>query len=208
MKTGVRALGLLAVLAASLLMPGGALACACCSETGYYRIGFGKPEEYQLGLLRRMRFGGTAYLFLTEAGLEQNAKGLAHQAENYPLGGSLVGRVWKLTFGKGADAGVLSLPLPPKMVSYKADIRDGQTSAGGGPLLYKEWRFEGEASGTGLFRAGIVPPTKYFLVLQGRGNGCDNAEDFTHWRLEVTGRKAAYAFYGELAEPAPDPESR
>jgi hypothetical protein len=85
------------------------------------------------------------------------------------------------------------------MLSYKADIRDGQTSPGGGPLLYKEWRFEGQVSGTGLFRAGTTAPAKYFLVLQGRGNGCDNAEDFKHWLLRVNGTKAEYAFYGELA---------
>jgi hypothetical protein len=75
------------------------------------------------------------------------------------------------------------------------------TSAGGGPLLYKEWRFEGRVSGTGFFGAGIVAPTRYLLVLQGRGNGCQDAADFTHWRLQVSGRRAHYAFYGELARP-------
>ena len=87
------------------------------------------------------------------------------------------------------------------MTSYTADIHDGQTSGGGGPLLYKEWRFEGRVTGTGLFRAGIVGPTKYLLVLQGRGNGCQDAGDFKHWRLQIKGRKAEYAFYGELADP-------
>jgi hypothetical protein len=37
------------------------------------------------------------------------------------------------------------------------------------------------------------------LVLQGRGNGCDNAGDFGNWRLQVSGEKADYAFYGKLA---------
>ena len=48
---------------------------------------------------------------------------------------------------------------------------------------------------------GTAAPPRYSLVLQGRGNGCQSAEDFTHWRLKVTGRKADYAFYGELADP-------
>ncbi|MFL6337332.1 MAG: hypothetical protein ACJ754_28870 [Pyrinomonadaceae bacterium] len=74
-------------------------------------------------------------------------------------------------------------------------------AAGGGPLLYKEWRFEGQVSGTGLFKAGTAGPTKYLLVLQGRGNGCQNAEDFKYWRLQINGRRAAYSFYGELADP-------
>ncbi|PWT83255.1 MAG: hypothetical protein C5B44_00905, partial [Acidobacteria bacterium] len=81
-------------------------------------------------------------------------------------------------------------------------IHDGKVNGGGGPLLYKEWRFEGLVNGTGFFQPGIIAPTKYFLVLQGRGNGCDNAEDFTHWRLEITGKKAGYALYGELGKPA------
>jgi hypothetical protein len=44
-------------------------------------------------------------------------------------------------------------------------------------------------------------------VLQGRGNSCDTAEDFTHWRLKITGNKADYAFYGELSTPVPDKQN-
>jgi len=40
------------------------------------------------------------------------------------------------------------------------------------------------------------------LIFQGRGNRCDNAEDFTHWRLEISGKKTSYAFFGELARAA------
>lgn len=188
-----------AALACMLLLPGRALACACCSNTGDYYISFSKPGAHELGLMGGMRFGGTAHLYQTEA--EGGAKGIADASETYTLNGSLVGGVWKLTFRDGSKSGTLSLPLPPKVLSFKADIRDGQTSPGGGPLLYKEWRFEGQASGTGLFRAGTTAPAKYFLVLQGRGNGCDNSEDFKHWRLQITGRNAEYAFYGELAAP-------
>lgn len=201
MKAWGRPLFLLAVLASLLLLPSQARACACCSNPGDYHIGFGRPSADELSLMRQVRFGGTAQLYLTEVDLEESAKGLAHRAESYSLDGSLVGNAWKLTFRDGNNSGTLSLPLPAKMLSYTADIRDGQTSAGGGPLLYKEWRFEGQVSGTGFFRAGITAPTKYFLVLQGRGNGCQSAEDFSHWRLKITGKKADYAFYGELATP-------
>jgi len=62
----------------------------------------------------------------------------------------------------------------------------------------------GVIGGNGLSRRARQPaPAKYFLVLRGRGNGCDNAEDFKRWRLQVAGRNAEYAFYGELAEPSP-----
>ena len=85
------------------------------------------------------------------------------------------------------------------MLTYKVDIHDDKTSAGGGPLLYKEWRFKGNVqTGKGFFQTGIVKPTTYFLVMQGRGNGCDNAEDFTHWRLEINGKKANYKLNGKL----------
>jgi hypothetical protein len=207
MTTRRRLLFSWAVLACLLLLPERALACACCSNTGDYHIGFNKPGAYELGLMESMRFGRTANLYLTEAGMEEDAKGLARPAETYSLNGSLVGSVWKLTFRDGNKSGVLNLPLPAKMLSYKADIHDGRTS-GGGPLLYKEWRFEGQVNGTGFFQTGITPPTKYFFVLQGRGNGCDNAEDFTHWRLNITGKKARYTFYGELAAPSASGQSK
>lgn len=201
MKARRRYLFSLAVLASLLLLPGRAWACACCSNAGDYHNGFGRPDAFKINLMKEVRFGGTAQLYLTEADQEESARGLAHGATSYSLSGSLVGNAWKLTFRDGNKSGTLSLPLPAKMSSYSADIHDGQTSGGGGPLLYKEWRFEGPVSGTGLFKSGIVGPTRYVLVLQGRGNGCDSAGDFKHWRLKVTGRKADYAFYGEFPGP-------
>ncbi len=189
------------VLLLLLLTPVRARACACCSNEGDYYVGTGKPDEYDLSVARQMRFGPKARLYTTEAGTEELEKVLAHVAEEYALGGSLVGGAWKLSFRDGKQAGALSLPLPLKMTTYAADIRDGQTSPGGGPLLYKEWRFEGRASGTGFFKRAVVGPTRYVLVLQGRGNACSNAEDFKHWRLEISNRRAEFAFYGDLADP-------
>lgn len=194
-----------AALLLLLLLPGDAWACACCSNAGHYHAGSDRPGASELGLLRRVRFGGTAYLFMTEAGLEGVSRGIARPAENYTLSGSLAGGEWRLSFrGAGQQTGTLNLPLPARMSTFAADIHDGQTSGGGGPLLYKEWRFEGRVSGTGIFRAGLGAPARYQLVLQGRGNGCANAEDFTHWRLKVTGARADYAFFGELGRPAPE----
>jgi hypothetical protein len=53
-------------------------------------------------------------------------------------------------------------------------------------------------TGTGFFQKSIVKPTTYFLVFKGRGNGCDNSEDFTHWYLEIRGKNAEYEFFGKL----------
>jgi hypothetical protein len=189
-----------------LLIPSRVWACACCAHPGEYQIDYKKPDAYQLSLMKRMRLGTTAYLFLTEA--EESGKGLAHLAESYSLSGSLIGNVWKLTFRNGDESGTLNLALPAKMLRYAADIHDGRTKPGyPEPVLYKEWRFEGEVNGTGFFKAGITARTKYFLVFQGRGNSCDGAEDFTHWQLKIAGKKADYAFYGELGAPVPDKEN-
>jgi hypothetical protein len=158
--------------------------------------------------MKRIRFGTTANLFTGEAEPDVAAKGLAHPVDTYSLSGSLVGNVWKLTFRNGDESGTLNLPLPAKMLRYAADIHDGWTKPGyPEPVLYKEWRFEGEVNGTGFFKAGITSRTKYLLVLQGRGNSCDTAENFTHWQLKITGKEADYSFYGELGPPVPEKEN-
>ena len=178
------------------LIPVQAWACACCSDEGEYRISFHKPSSYELGLMKEMRFGKSANLIETQANVAEELKSPSSQANNYSLIATLAGGVWKLNFRDGNKSGMLSLPLPPKMLSYVVDTHDGQQSPGGGPVLYKEWRFEGRADGQGFFKSST--PSTYFLVLQGRGNRCDNAEDFSHWRLELKGPRARYAFFGEL----------
>jgi len=169
---------------------------------------FVKPDEFKLGEMKRIRFGTKADLWTGEADPDVAATGLAHPADTYSLSGSLVGNVWKLTFRNGDESGTLDLPLPAKMLRYAADIHDGWTKPGyPEPVLYKEWRFEGEVMGTGVFKDGITARTKYVLVFQGRGNSCDGAENFTHWQLKITGKNADYAFYGELGAPVPDKQN-
>lgn len=207
MKVRTRHLFSAAMWVTLLLLPSRVWACACCAYPGEYQINFDKPDTYQLSLMKRMRLGTTAYLFSSED--PDEGQGLSHAADSYSLSGSLVGNMWKLTFRNGDESGTLNLPLPAKMLRCAADIYDERTFGGDSrkPLLYKEWRFEGKVDGTGFFKAGIVAPTKYFLVLQGRGNSCDTAENFTHWRLKITGKKANYAFYGELSAPVPEKEN-
>lgn len=192
---------LLVVVTLALLLPANALACACCSNPGHYFSGMQDLDEYPLSQMKRMRFGRTASLFATEAGIEEDARGITRPKSAYSVQGSMAGNSWRLTFRSGASSGMLNLQLPAKMWDHSADIHDGKISAGGGPSLYKEWRFEGDVTGTGIFQPGFASPAKYVLVLQGRGNGCDNAEDFTHWRLEVKGEAARYAFHGRFARP-------
>jgi hypothetical protein len=198
MRTRRIQLFLLLALLVSLLTPSQTLACACCANDGEYYRSFSKFEAFQRDLMKEIRFDSKALLFSTEAGADENGRGISDPKDEYELNGSLANNSFRLTFRDGGKSGMLTLPLPMKFDNYRVDLRDGQLGGGGGPLLYKEWRFEGVVNGTGLFKHGMVGPTKYFLVLQGRGNNCDNREDFTNWRLEISGRKARYAFYGKL----------
>jgi hypothetical protein len=191
---------LVASLLLSLMIPGNVLACACCSNEGEYYRGVSKIEDFQRDLMKSLRFDSKAFLFSTDAGEEEYGRGITDPKNEYALSGSLTNNSFRLSFRDGTKSGMLTVPLPLRIEDYRVDLRDGKTSGGGGPLLYKEWRFEGVINGSGIFKPGMFGPTKYFLVLQGRGNNCDNAEDFTDWRLEVRGKKARYAFYGKLVK--------
>ena len=192
---------LLTIVALLFLSPVNALACACCAEKAHYFSGSTKLDDDSLNQLKRMRFGKTAALYLSAAGIDEDSQGIEQPSGNYSLTSSLAGNGLKLSFRAGTLSGVLDLPLPAKKRIHSADIHDGRLSPGGGPLLYKEWQLEADVTGTGVFKAGTSSPAKYTLVLQGRGNGCDNAEDFSHWRLKVKGEKADFAFYGRLLRP-------
>jgi hypothetical protein len=195
------AVHLLATFSMLLLTPIEVSACACCSTEGEYHKHVGKIDDYELEVMKQMRLGGKALLYMNEAGFEENAVGINDPKLQYPVSGSFVSSAWRISFRDGSKSGVLSLSPPAQIEIFKLDIHDGRTSGGGGPLLYKEWRFEGQVEGNGLFKSGIVGPTRYFLVLQGRGNSCDNPGDFKSWRLEIKGEKARYAFYGQMGRP-------
>lgn len=184
-------------------------ACACCAERGEYRISTSKPTDYEIDLLKDVKFSETAELYTDAAGFD-SIKGLESVLKGYEafdwsssndyftIENAFAAKTWKFSF-KTADGknGVLTLPLPAQMVQFAVDTRENERNAD--PILYKEWRFKGTVqNGSGFFASGITRPTTYFLVLQGRGNNCSNAEDFKYWRLEITGRKASYAFFGKM----------
>jgi hypothetical protein len=193
---------------------GNALACACCADEGVYILSNGKPSEYVYGILDTMEFAKSAELYTNEAGFDM-VKGLPEVGKEYESDSwtadtdqfnfvnEFTKKTWKFTLKTpGGKVGTLVLPMPAQMVSYKVDIHDTEDT-GLGVRLYKEFRFKGYVqSGTGIFRSSIVKPTTYFLVFQGRGNGCDDVSDFTHWHLEIDGKKAQYAFNGKLTSAA------
>jgi hypothetical protein len=172
--------------------------CACCAEPGQYSISVRKPENFELEILKELQFA-TANLY-TNAGSPENIKGISGLRDSYSVNGVFQNRVWKFNFtDDNRKNGSLLLPMPATMTAFEADLFDREENQSAGPILYKEWRFKYKVrQGTGIFQTGIAPLTEYFLVLQGRGNNCASSEDFKNWRLEITGRKAGFAFYGKL----------
>lgn len=188
-----------------------AFACACCAEPGTYFLSTGKPSEYALSVVKQFEFANKADLYMTEAGFDM-IKGLdpihaelendnSAFMDDFDLVSAFTGQAWTFkikTPNKGTQ-GTLTLPVPTQMVTFKVDIHD-QEDRPNGPLLYKEFRFKGKfTNASGFTKKGVAPGTTYFLVFQGRGNGCDEVENFTNWRLEIDGPRAKYAFYGKLA---------
>jgi hypothetical protein len=102
--------------------------------------------------------------------------------------------------GQRGEKGSLTFSIPKTATFYGVDPQDGREGSGGGPILYKEIRMEGTVSGDGIFTKGIVPGTRYRLVLQGRGNNCMAKEEFKNWNLQVKGRRAEFSFYGMIAQ--------
>lgn len=172
--------------------------CACCAEPGEWFERTGRLEDYEVSELSNVKFDAVAKLYLDAAGYE-GAKGLPAQYESFQLSDSL-NRALRLTLnfkGERGETGALVLQLPRVATNFGADLHD-MPEGSAGPILYKEWRFSGLARGTGMFRRSVVPGTKFHLVLQGRGNNCLSSTDFKNWRLDITGPRADYAFYGDL----------
>ncbi len=189
---------LLPVLSASPSTP---FTCACCAESGEWYEQTGRMEAYEIDELRRVEFDKTASTYLTAAGYE-GLKGLSLEYDSFNLSTLLKPSLaLTLTFkGARGETGSLVLPLPKVATLFGADLHDAPEGSAG-PILYKEWRFKGLVSGSGFFKKGITPGTKFQLILQGRGNNCLSSSDFNNWRLDITGPRASYAFYGSLKNP-------
>lgn len=193
---------LVAVLLTLLVWPVSVNACACCSEPGLWAESTERLESYQWAQIEQIKFTGDANMYMNAAG-EDGIVGVSNPADEYSLSLSQRRTRWELRFkDKAGRTGTLALTIPNNITVFEADIHDGQTSAGGGPLLYKEWRLTGAASGTGVFRKGNTAQMKYKLVFQGRGNACTSAEMFNNWKLQIFGPRASYSFYGKLKQLA------
>lgn len=180
MDVAPRLFAVAAIVAASLAYAGNAAACACCADTSTRFERTAMLQSFDKSELARLRFAPKAFDVPTPEG----------RNGSYTVTGSLKGGGWRIALS-GLPA--LTFSAPARATSFGTDVHDGRKGGGGGPLLYKELRLSGAASG---------PGTRYRLILQGRGNNCLAAEDFTHWRLEVTGGKQKLAVWGTFGRPA------
>lgn len=181
-----------------------AASCACCVEPGFYSLVNSRPDTFYLSILENMKFAGPAEFYMSAAGFD-GTKGLDVLAKDDEAGKSVildvvesfVSKTWTFRIKTGSGrTGTLALPMPSTLRRFKVDI-DGIDS-GLGVSLYKEFSARGRVrNATGIFRS-ANQKTSYMLVFQGRGNGCDDAADFTRWRLELDGPKAEYAIFGKL----------
>jgi len=149
-----------------------------------------------------MKIDRTAELYMTEGGFDE-MRGLPDLANDemalpeFEVRASMSRRTWTFMIEAGARGrGALTLPMPALFTKHLVDF-DGVDS-GLGVSLHKTFTLTGPvSSATGIFKT-ANRGTTFSLVFLGRGNGCDNASDFTRWRLELSGPKAHYAFFGKL----------
>jgi hypothetical protein len=194
-RSGILMTGLLLSWLPVLALPTVSYACACCSQAGEWSQISQPLEGYSLEVLNGLQFATTADLYQSPAG----TGAIASESANYQLGVRKTQRKWQLTFTDAqGKTGVLSIALPKKATFFSADIHDSASGAGGGPLLYKEIRLEGKVTGTGIFAKGLKPNSKYRLIVQGRGNGCQITENYRDWNLQISTGREFYSLHGKF----------
>lgn len=175
-----------------------ALACACCTNIGQRNVGISRLDSYKFGEIGKLQFANEATLFTGEAETS-DTRGIETPAPRYNLTANWQDN--RLTFSfrdQAGRTGTLTLPRPTTVSVFEVDPRTQTAEGGSGPVLYKEWKLTGKPTGTGIFSGGIGAGQLLSLILQGRGNSCTTAADFTHWTLAMLGPKATYMFFGDL----------
>lgn len=201
----VRLIGLCAItLLLAIVVSRSAQACACCASTAWRNVEVEKLDAAKLAEIGKVKFARKAMLMLGEAD-DNGIVGVENAEEDFTL--ALTRQKDKWTFAL-ADAkgrkGTLSLAMPKTISIFEVDPRigkDGETE----PVLYKEWKLNANAAGDGIFQKTAGASQKMTLILHGRGNGCTEANQFSHWTLLVYGPVDTYTFYGAL-EKLPDQE--
>jgi hypothetical protein len=188
-------------LAAIILGPADAHACACCTNSGQRHEAVEPLGSDKLDEIGRLRFASQAQLFTGDADPDM-IKGITARWAQFDLRVETKKDRWIFTFrDKDGQSGTLTLALPWSISVFAVDTRRGEREGGSGPTLYREWKLNAPAAGTGILAAGTGKGQRIALVLQGHGNSCASASDFTHWTLAVSGAAARYHLFGTLLPP-------
>jgi hypothetical protein len=174
-----------------------AFACACCTNAGQRNVATVALDSGKRQEIESLRFAGKATLFAGE-GDAADIAGVTTPSGSYELTAKWQDDRLVLSFrDKLGHTGSLSIALPKTLSVFEVDPRD-RPDRGQGPTLYKEWKLSAPAAGNGVFRPGIAPRQLLTLILQGGGNSCTSANDFSHWTLVMQGPKANYTLFGDL----------
>ena len=187
----------LAIPIAWLTAGGTALACACCTNEGQRNVSTVALDSGKREQIESLRFGGTAKLFTGESDVE-TIRGIMTPSASYHM--TAAWRDSRLVFSLRDDkgrSGTLALARPTSMAVFEVDPRNGK-DAGQGPALYKEWKLSAQATATGVFAPGNGPRQTLTLIVQGHGNSCTDASDFSHWTLVMQGPKSNFTLFGEF----------
>lgn len=189
--------GAIAIAILTLAHASSAWACACCTNEGQRSVATVTLDSGKRQEIESLRFGDKATLFTGEGDAE-GIEGIATPSGNYSLVAKWQDERLVLSFRDSlGHTGTLSLVRPETVSIFEVDPRD-RPDRGHGPRLYKEWKLSAPAAGSGVFRPGIVPRQLLTLILQGGGNSCTSAIDFSHWTLVMQGPKANYSLFGDL----------
>lgn len=180
----------------AVILPAQILACACCAERGDYYLRESVAAEYQSAEINRI--GLASALLHTDAGYPETIVGISPLGDSFSVRGTLTGKAFRFEFTDDQSRkAVLTLTRPEKIEVFGVD--QDPLSESNTVILYKEIRFKSKvASATGFLNKGIDAGTRYSLILQGRGNHCTSAEDFSSYILQVKGKNASYSFFGKL----------
>lgn len=185
----------LAILALFSASP--AFACACCTREGQRNVATVALDSGKRQEIESLRFAGKATLFAGE-GDAADIAGITTPSASYELTAKWLDDRLELSFrDQLGRTGMLSMVRPKTMSVFEVDPRD-RPDRGQGPALYKEWKLSAPAAGSGVFQPGIAPRQLLTLILQGNGNSCTSAIDFSHWTLVMQGPKANYTLFGDL----------
>jgi hypothetical protein len=186
------------VAAAIILIAGSngeAQACACCTNVGQRIVQGEALGSHARGVLEDIRFADTAEVYVGEGDLgPMRVLGLTSQRPSLTVRRNDLAMVFALQPGF-----TLTLRLRPRFARFEVDRRLPVSGAEAlGPTLYKEWRFSGEVSTSGV-SANVKPRLqRATLVLHGESKGCTDAAHFHAWTLVIEGRGEPITLFGNL----------